>query len=150
MAASSSATPAESATMLDVRAEEAEGGVRFNVSASGIPAGEHGMHVHEVGRCDGPAYTSAGAHWNPTTKKHGRDNPGGAHLGDLPNLVVGPDGGGTATFVIAGARLSEGAQPLYDQDGAALLVHAAADDYRTDPSGASGDRILCSVLQAAR
>lgn len=137
-------------TVLDVRAEDVEAGIRFNVSASGIPAGEHGMHIHEVGRCDGPKFTSAGPHWNPAAKKHGRENPAGAHLGDLPNLIAGPDGRATAEFVVAGARLTEGAQPLYDQDGATLLIHAAADDYRTDPSGASGDRILCAVLQASR
>lgn len=135
---------------LDTRVDETADGVRIRVTASGISAGAHGMHVHEVGRCDAPAFTSAGAHWNPAMKQHGRDNPAGAHRGDLANLVVGRDRRGSAEIRIAGARLTEGSQPLFDEDGAALLIHAAADDYRTDPSGASGDRILCAVLQAAR
>lgn len=137
-------------TMFETRVEETDDGVRIRVSASGLPAGPHGMHVHEIGRCDGPAFTSAGAHWNPAKRQHGRDNPAGAHLGDMTNLVVGPDGRGSAEFVIAGARLTKGPRPLYDDDGAALLIHAAADDYRTDPSGSSGDRILCSVLRGAK
>ncbi len=137
-------------TAIETKVDEANGGVRIRVTASGIAAGPHGMHVHEIGRCDGPAFTSAGAHWNPTSKKHGRNNPAGAHLGDLNNLVIGPDGRGSAELLIPGARLNDGSQPLFDDDGAALLIHAAADDYRTDPGGDSGDRILCAVLQGAK
>lgn len=137
-------------TAFETEVDEVNDGVRVRVTASGIAAGPHGMHVHEIGRCDGPAFTSAGAHWNPTSNKHGRDNPAGPHLGDLENLVIGPDGRGSAEVVIAGAKLTEGSQPLFDEDGAALLIHAAADDYRTDPGGDSGDRILCAVLQAPK
>lgn len=143
-------TSADRSTTFETRIDESKEGVRIRVAASGIPVGAHGMHVHEIGRCDGPAFTSAGAHWNPTAREHGRDNPAGAHLGDAANLVVGPDGSGSAEFVIAGASLTRGPHALYDDDGAALLIHAAPDDYRTDPSGGSGDRILCSVLKAAK
>jgi len=121
-------------------------GVTIKVEVAGLQPGPHGVHLHTVGRCEGPKFDSAGPHWNPTGKQHGKDNPQGAHLGDLANLDVGADGRGTATFTVAGAGLTSGEHPLIDLDGAALVVHAKADDYKTDPSGASGDRIACAVL----
>lgn len=142
-------TPASTET-LTVEASEQGGGVRLTVAATGLPPGEHGLHVHAVGRCDEPGFTSAGAHWNPTDRKHGRENPAGAHAGDLPNLTVDAAGRGRTEFVIPDATLVGGTHPMYDDDGAALLVHAKADDYKTDPSGDSGDRIACSVLSPAK
>jgi Cu-Zn family superoxide dismutase len=123
-------------------------GVTVTIDASGLPQGMHGLHLHEKGLCEGPKFESAGAHWNPAGKKHGRDNPQGAHLGDLANLEIGADGKGTAKFLIAGATM-EGANGIADADGTSLVVHAKADDYKTDPSGDSGDRIACTVLDAA-
>ena len=117
-------------------------GVAVQVTAAGLPAGEHGIHVHTVGRCDPPKFETAGAHWNPTNKQHGRDNPQGAHAGDMPNLTIGADGSGTASFTLAGESLAQ----LLDADGAALVIHAKPDDYKTDPSGDSGDRIACGVV----
>lgn len=122
------------------------GGVRFRVEVAGLKPGTYGMHVHEIGRCDEPDFTSAGAHWNPASKRHGRENLNGPHMGDLPNLVIGADARGTANGFIAGAKLSDGPNPMLDADGAALLIHAKADDYRTDPSGNSGARIACGVV----
>ena len=121
-------------------------GVTIKVDASGLTPGDHGLHLHTVGRCDGPKFDSAGPHWNPTGKQHGRDNPQGAHLGDLANLIVGADGRGSATITVEGSTLKGAEHPLIDLDGAALIVHAKADDYKTDPSGASGDRIACAIL----
>jgi superoxide dismutase, Cu-Zn family len=115
---------------------------KIGVQAKGLPPGIHGIHLHSVGRCDGPDFKSAAAHWNPKDKQHGHENPMGAHLGDLPNLNVGADGTGTASFTI-------GAQPLDDADGTSLVIHAKPDDYKTDPSGNSGDRIACAVLTPA-
>lgn len=126
-------------------ATEVAGGVRFTVDATGMPAGTHGAHVHMVGRCDAPDFTSAGGHWNPTQKKHGTMNPQGPHQGDLPNLVIGNDGRGTIGAVIPGATLAG----LLDADGAAMVIHAGADDLMTDPSGNSGGRIACGVFQAS-
>jgi Cu-Zn family superoxide dismutase len=111
----------------------------------GIAAGTYGAHVHRTGRCEGPAFDSAGAHWNPTGQQHGFRNPSGRHRGDLPNLVVGAAGRGTLTFTIRAAQL-RGEAGMIDADGAALMIHAQADDYRTDPSGNSGPRIACGVL----
>lgn len=120
--------------------------LRVRIEAAGLAPGIYGAHVHSAGRCDAPAFESAGPHWNPTGRQHGRDNPGGQHLGDLPNLMVGTDGRGSFEFTIAGAALSGGPRPVLDGDGASVVVHARADDYRTDPSGNSGARVACGVV----
>ena len=122
-------------------------GLTIRIEAVGLEPGPHGVHLHTVGRCDAPSFESAGPHWNPTAKQHGRDNREGAHLGDLANLEAGPDGRATTTFGMPGVQLRAGELPLVDLDGAALIIHARADDYKTDPSGASGDRILCAALE---
>ncbi len=125
-------------------------GVLLRVDAASLPPGLHGVHVHSVGRCDAPAFTSAGPHWNPTSRQHGHQNPAGHHLGDLGNLGIGADGRLIAGLLIPGARVAApgyGTGPLLrDGDGAALVIHALADDQRTEPSGNSGDRIACAVL----
>lgn len=120
-------------------------GLRLTVDAQGVPAGVHGIHVHTTGKCDGPDFQTAGGHWNPTARQHGHDNPQGAHSGDLPNITIGADGRGTLTIDLPGAKLSaEGG--LLDADGAALVIHAAPDDLKTDPAGNSGARIACGVF----
>lgn len=121
--------------------------VRLVVESTGLPAGTHGTHLHAVGKCDAPQFTTAGAHLNPASRQHGTMNPAGPHLGDLPNLTVGADGRGRMEARVAGT-LTAGAAPLFDADGTALVVHASADDMRTDPSGNSGARIACGVLAA--
>jgi Cu-Zn family superoxide dismutase len=130
-------------TIGTVRAWQTAGGVTFRIQASGLPHGVHGVHVHAIGKCDPPDFASAGPHWNPTGKKHGMSNPAGPHAGDLPNVVVKANGVLGATLVLSAASMSS----LIDADGAALVIHAAADDNMTDPSGNSGARIACAVLQ---
>jgi Cu-Zn family superoxide dismutase len=120
--------------------------LRVRVEAAGVAAGIYGIHIHSVGRCDPPGFESAGPHWNPSDRLHGRDNPRGQHAGDLPNLLVGTDGRGSFEFTVPGASLSGGPRRLLDADGAAVVLHARSDDYRTDPSGNSGARIACGVL----
>ena len=125
-------------------------GIILRINATGLPAGMHGAHLHAVGLCEGPKFTSAGAHWNPTNKQHGHQNPAGHHTGDLGNLGVGAEGALTAGLLVPGARVradsyGDGPVPL-DADGAALVIHALKDDEKTDPSGNSGDRIACAVL----
>lgn len=122
-----------------------ESGLRLELVARGFAAGTYGMHVHTVGQCAPPKFASAGPHWNPTGAQHGRDNPMGAHHGDLPNLIVETDTIGRATLHLVGTRLS-GEGGLVDADGAAFMIHAKPDDLRTDPSGNSGDRIACGVI----
>lgn len=126
------------------RVMEVGGGLRVTIDARGLAPGEHGAHLHTVGRCDPPDFASAGGHWNPASAKHGSMNPQGPHAGDLPNLVIGPDGRGALGVTLAGATMAG----LLDADGAALVIHAAADDLMTDPSGNSGARIACGVLTA--
>ena len=132
-----------------VTAYQTAGGVTFRLEASGLPHGVHGIHVHAVGRCDAPDFKSAGSHWNPANRKHGTSNPAGPHAGDLPNVTVAANGVLSGTVTVAGADLTTPAGvpgALLDGDGAALVLHAKADDYMTDPSGNSGDRIACAVL----
>ena len=100
------------------------------------------MHLHQTGRCEAPGFASAGPHWNPTGKQHGSENPQGAHMGDLQNVTVEPDGSLSAEVAVPGGAAS----PMLDANGAALVIHADPDDYKTDPSGNSGARIACAVL----
>ena len=122
-------------------------GVRIDVEVSQLPPGTHGIHVHTVGKCEGPAFASAGAHFNPTSKKHGKDNPEGPHAGDLLNVEVGADGTGKASLLVPDAMLGNGPNSLFHEGGTALVIHEKADDYKTDPSGNSGARIACGVIQ---
>ena len=140
----------EGKSLGNVALSEGADGLTITVNASGLPAGTHGIHLHEKGLCEGPKFASAGAHWNPETKEHGRDNPQGAHLGDLPNLEVDSAGKATTSFSVASVVLANGANKIGDTDGTALVVHAKADDYKTDPTGDSGDRIACAVLAAPK
>lgn len=121
--------------------------VRLVVESTGLPAGTHGTHLHAVGKCEGPAYTTAGSHLNPANRQHGLRNPQGPHAGDMPNLVVGANGRGRLETIVRGS-LNPGSAPLFDADGTALVVHAAADDQVTDPAGNSGARIACGILAA--
>jgi Cu-Zn family superoxide dismutase len=125
-----------------VRAWQTAGGVTLRVDASGLPHGVHGIHVHAVGRCDPPDFAGAGPHWNPAGKQHGFNNPAGHHAGDLYNVTVAANGVVGEAVTVPGASMAS----LIDADGAALVIHAAADDYVTDPSGNSGARIACAVL----
>lgn len=132
-----------------VGVSEGPNGVTLQIDAVGLAEGIHGIHLHENGLCEGPKFESAGAHWNPAGKQHGRDNPLGFHLGDLTNFEVLASGNGSANLTVAGATLA-GANAFDDAGGTSLVIHANADDYKTDPTGASGDRIACAVLAAPR
>lgn len=118
----------------------------IDVSVSGLTPGEHGLHLHAVGSCSPPDFTSAGSHLNPAGAAHGFRNPAGHHLGDLPNLVA--DATGRASIRATLPPLTESAlmAALFDQDGTAIVIHAAPDDFVTDPSGNSGARVACGAL----
>lgn len=118
----------------------------LTVAVAGLPAGQRSIHLHMIGRCDAPDFASAGGHLNPMARKHGAMNPAGSHLGDLPNLMIDSQGKG-ALSVELGAPREAALAALFDSDGAAIVIHAAADDYKTDPTGNSGARIACGVLQ---
>ena len=118
----------------------------LSIAALGLPAGTHGTHLHMVGACDGPGFTSAGGHLNPSGHQHGTLNPSGSHLGDLPNLLANSIGAGAVSAELGGSRTAVEAA-LFDGDGTAVVIHADPDDYKTDPSGNSGARIACGVLK---
>jgi superoxide dismutase, Cu-Zn family len=120
-----------------------DGRMRLTVEAMGLTPGARAVHIHNIGKCDAPDFMSAGPHWNPTSKQHGRDNPMGAHHGDLPNLMIGAEGRGSLSIDVPGTMAE-----LLDADGAAVMIHAQPDDYKTDPTGNAGGRIACGVLTA--
>ena len=140
-------TGGDGAAMGSVILSEDPNGVTIKIDASGLPAGAHGVLLHTTGLCEGPKFASAGGHWNPAGKQHGRDNPAGAHRGDLANFEVAAGGSGSTSFLVAGVTIG-GAGGLADADGTSLVIHAKPDDYKTDPSGDSGDRIACAVVAA--
>ena len=126
-----------------VQAEPRAGGTYLRIAVQGLSPGDHGLHLHAVGRCDIPTFESAGAHWNPAGRQHGHLNPQGPHAGDLPNLTASANGRGALNFLVAGGSLA-------DADGTALVIHALPDDYRSDPGGNSGGRVACAVLAPPR
>jgi Cu-Zn family superoxide dismutase len=129
---------------------ESSGGVTVDVNVKGLTPGLHAVHVHAVGRCDAPAFTSAGGHFNPAQKKHGYKSPEGAHAGDLPNMLVAKDGTGRFEAFTDGMTLKPGATSVFDKDGSALVIHAGVDDNVTDPTGNAGDRAACGIITMAQ
>jgi Cu-Zn family superoxide dismutase len=122
-------------------------GVELEVHVHDLTPGDHAIHFHQVPKCEGPDFKSAGGHFNPDSKKHGFDNPDGHHAGDMKNFTVGADGTAKLKMEDPDATLKDGPHSLFT-NGAAVVIHAKADDYKTDPSGNSGDRVACGVITA--
>lgn len=120
--------------------------VSMHVTVRGIDAGPHGFHLHTTGACRAPDFKSAGGHLNPTDNEHGAENPDGSHFGDLPNLQVGSNRTASTSFDLGQGR-ARAMEWLFDADGTAVVIHAGADDYRSDPAGNAGARIACGVLE---
>ena len=120
-------------------------GVLMRLTLDGVPTGDHAFHMHAVGKCEPPDFKSAGPHFNPDETKHGLMSPEGPHSGDMPNLHV-PDSGKLTVEVFNEMVTLDAEQALLDDDGSAIVVHAVADDYTTDPAGNAGDRIACGVV----
>lgn len=146
--------PAARAVLKNARGQEV-GTARFAAESSGVtivlsvkdlPPGTHAFHVHAVGACEPPDFQSAGPHFNPTGRKHGLKNPEGHHLGDLPNIAIGPDGKGEARVVVPGVSLEGGPRSLLGPQGTALVIHEKPDDEMTDPAGNAGARIACGIV----
>ncbi|HEX6558703.1 MAG TPA: superoxide dismutase family protein [Longimicrobiales bacterium] len=137
----------ETVAVASLRQEPA--GVVIAITASGLSGGSHGIHIHTVGTCAAAGATpfgSAGGHFNPLGKAHGLSNPNGAHAGDMPNLVIGPDGKGELRVTNDRVTLTGGANALLDADGSAIVIHAGPDDQMSDPAGNSGARVACGVI----
>lgn len=124
---------------------ETSNGIQITGRLTGLTPGPHGIHIHAVGLCEPDKFTTAGAHYNPENKKHGLNSPDGPHAGDLPQITAAADG--TAVLNLNTKLVTiQGAKSFLDADGAALVIHAMADDQITDPTGNSGDRVACGVV----
>ena len=122
-------------------------GVHILLKAEGLTPGVKAIHFHDKASCEKPTFESAGTHFNPTGKEHGFENPKGYHLGDLPNIEIEEDGTVELETVSPAVVLAEGkSNSLLDADGSAIIIHENADDYKTDPSGNSGGRIVCGEI----
>jgi superoxide dismutase, Cu-Zn family len=138
------------ATLGTLTLMDMDGGIHISGELTGVPNGDHGFHIHENGSCDAEGkFESAGGHFEPGDHKHGTENPDGPHAGDLLNVTADDDGKATVDLHNMTATIAAGDNSIKDVDGAALVLHADPDDYKTDPSGNSGDRIACGVIEFA-
>lgn len=125
---------------------ETKTGISIALDLTGLPAGEHAIHIHQNAKCEAPAFTTAGGHFNPTAMKHGLENPEGHHAGDMKNFMVAADGTSKAKVIDDAVTVADGPKSIFTGGGTALVIHAAPDDMKTDPAGNAGARIACGVI----
>src|SRR6185369_14218234 len=135
----------ESVGTATIAAINKKGGVRIKLDLKNLTPGQHGLHFHQMAKCEGPDFASAGPHFNPTNKKHGMKNPEGPHAGDMLNFTVSAKGTANATVTDMHVNMKDGPNSLFANGGTSLVIHEKADDMKTDPSGNSGARIACGT-----
>ena len=132
--------------VLSSKSGKGSSGVSMDVKLHGLPPGQHALHFHQKAQCDAPDFKSAGPHFNPEGKKHGLENPDGHHAGDMNNFTVNAKGQARFKVVNKDVTLGDDNHSLFSNGGTALMIHAKADDMKSDPAGNAGDRIACGVI----
>jgi len=135
------------AVLWSATGKRARPGVFIKLDFHDLPPGEHALHFHQKAQCDAPDFKSAGPHFNPEGKKHGLENPEGHHAGDMNNFTANAKGHARLRVVNKDVTLGEDSHSLFSNGGTALVIHAKADDLKTDPAGNAGDRIACGVIK---